>query len=332
MKSVAIVGRLHTNGRRESGITRSHCLMISNMNNRIPQIAMPTFPRRQVLRRLASSLLLSTNTRAALLVGSVAAPLHATAGGIELPTERLVPGGIALLPVGDAGSARPVVRAGERPVLVVDSARGWTAVIGIALSAQPGTYEVHVQTPGRRAAALSYSIVAANYAEQRLKVPPGKVDLSAHDLARYEGERVHQNQVIATFSETTPASLRLLAPTEGRRSSSFGLRRIFNGKPRNPHSGMDIAAATGTPVIAPAAGQVIDIGDYFFNGNTIWLDHGAGLLSMFCHLDSTAVRVGDVVTAGQRVATVGATGRVTGPHLHWSVSLNQTMVDPALFL
>jgi murein DD-endopeptidase MepM/ murein hydrolase activator NlpD len=95
---------------------------------------------------------------------------------------------------------------------------------------------------------------------------------------------------------------------------------------------MDIAAATGTPVLAPAAARVIDVGDYFFNGRTVWLDHGAGCLTMYCHLSAVQAQVGDVLQPGQRFAEVGATGRVTGPHLHWSVSLNRTMVDPALFL
>jgi murein DD-endopeptidase MepM/ murein hydrolase activator NlpD len=170
--------------------------------------------------------------------------------------------------------------------------------------------------------------------EQRLTVSPRTVDLAPEDLARHERERAHQQQVMETFSEPFPrtADLHMQVPVPGRRSSSFGLRRVFNGQPRNPHSGMDIAAATGTPVVAPLPGRVIDTGDYFFNGQTVWLDHGGGLLSMVCHLSTIDVKVGDALATGERLGAVGATGRVTGAHLHWGVMLNRTMVDPALFL
>ena len=137
---------------------------------------------------------------------------------------------------------------------------------------------------------------------------------------------------MATFTEAPPELMHMRVPVPGRRSGSFGLRRVFNGQSRSPHSGMDIAASAGTPVLAPLAGRVIDTGDYFFNGGTVWLDHGGGLLTMVCHLSSIDVKVGDVLKAGERFCAVGATGRVTGPHLHWSVTLNRVMVDPALFI
>lgn len=255
------------------------------------------------------------------------------AQAIELPRERIVPGGIALIDLGPAAE-RPSARFGAERLLVVGDSVSWTAVVGIPLSAAPGQKSIEVRRGGTRTAAekISFEVEPVRYAEQRLNVAPGKVDLSARDLARYEREKAHLAKVIATFSAEPPATFRMLQPTPGRRSSSFGLRRFFNGQPRNPHSGMDIAAPTGTPVIAPAPGRVIDTGDYFFNGRTVWLDHGGGLLTMYCHLSEIGVQVGDTVAAGDRIAQVGATGRVTGPHLHWSVSLNRTMVDPALLL
>ncbi len=255
------------------------------------------------------------------------------AQAIDLPREHRVPGGIATVPLG-ASVEPPSVRFNDQPVLVVKDGAQWTAVLGIGLAATPGPATLQVQRSGAAGdnEALRFEIAPFRYAEQRLKVAPGKVDLSKADLARYERERVHLAAVAATFSTTPPATLRLLQPTPGVRSSSFGLRRVFNGQSRNPHSGMDIAAATGTPVIAAAAGRVIDTGDYFFNGNTVWIDHGAGLLTMYCHLSAIDVKPGDAVSAGDRIGAVGATGRVTGAHLHWSVSLNRTMVDPGLFL
>ena len=251
---------------------------------------------------------------------------------IELPREHRVPGGVATVALGASAEA-PSVRFNDQPVLVVKDGTQWTAVLGIGLAASPGPAMLQVQRGGAAGNdALRFEIAPFRYSEQRLKVAPGKVDLSKADLARYERERAHLGAVAATFSATPPPTLRLLQPTPGVRSSSFGLRRVFNGQSRNPHSGMDIAAATGTPVIAAAAGRVIDTGDYFFNGNTVWLDHGAGLLTMYCHLSAIDVKPGDTVVAGERIGAVGATGRVTGAHLHWSVSLNRMMVDPGLFL
>lgn len=284
--------------------------------------------------------------RSALIgVGSLwalpAGLLHAKpvpAAPVLWPQALQVPGGVARLSLGPAAT-RPVaqVRQGDVdvPLLVVGDAIEWTAIVGIPLAAAPGDASITVPTQGG-ARAVPYTVAHKQYKEQHVKVSPRTVDLSPEDQARYERERDHQAGVMATFTEQPAGhalpSLRMRVPVPGRRSSSFGLRRVFNGQPRNPHSGMDIAAPTGTPIVAPLAGRVIDVGDYFFNGGTVWLDHGQGLLSMYCHLSAMDVQVGDVLAAGQPFCKVGATGRVTGPHLHWGVMLNRTMVDPALFV
>ena len=252
------------------------------------------------------------------------------------PTSAQVPGGIARLALGPAPT-RPLAYAGDVPLLVLGDPAGWTALVGIALATPPGPASISVQVDGGGQRQLDYNVATKKYAEQRLTVAPGTVDLSPENQARYERERAHQATVMATFTDLTAdlsntSSLSMQVPVPGRRSSSFGLRRVFNGQARNPHSGMDIAAASGTPIHAPLAGRVIDTGDYFFNGNTVWLDHGAGLLSLMCHLSAIDCKPGDVLKTGDHFGAVGATGRVTGPHLHWGVMLNRTMVDPALFL
>jgi biotin carboxyl carrier protein len=247
------------------------------------------------------------------------------------PHASQVPGGVARLSLGPS-AARPAARAeGDVPLLVLGDAIDWTALVGIPLAAETGTARITVRADGGERQ-LAYAVAPKQYREQRLQVAPGKVDLSPGDQARYERERDHLAGVTATFTDPRLQDLQMRVPVPGRRSSSFGLRRVFNGQSRNPHSGMDIAAATGTPVRAPLPGRVIDTGDYFFNGGTVWLDHGGGLLTMYCHLSAIDVKQGDLVKAGERFCAVGATGRATGPHLHWSVMLNRAMVDPALFI
>ena len=283
--------------------------------------------RRQALAAAASLLTLPASVWAASANAAPPAPTL-------WPHDLQVPGGVARLSLGPA-AARPLAQSGTLPLLVLGDVIEWTALVGIPLSAATGTASITVKVAQDAAPRqLDYRVAAKKYNEQRLKVSPKTVDLSATDNARYERERDHQAGVMATFTEPLPlpASLHMTVPVPGRRSSSFGLRRIFNGQARNPHSGMDIAAATGTPVNAPLPGRVIDTGEYFFNGNTVWLDHGGGLLTMYCHLSAIDVKPGDTLKTGQRLGAVGATGRVTGPHLHWGVMLNRTMVDPALFI
>jgi murein DD-endopeptidase MepM/ murein hydrolase activator NlpD len=249
-----------------------------------------------------------------------------------LPRASAVPGGVLVVDVGAAATAAPQVIWQGRLVLVATDGGRHKAIVGITLATEPGNYSLEVTDAAGAQSAVPVRIAAKKYREQRLTVPPSQVDLSPADAARVEAETKRQRASIDSFSATLPATFRLVQPVAGTRSDSYGSRRTFNGQARNPHSGMDIAAPIGASIVAPADGVVLDTADFFFNGNTVWIDHGRGFITMYCHLSAYAVKKGDVVKTGQTIGKVGATGRVTGPHLHFGVILNGASVDPGLFL
>ena len=248
-----------------------------------------------------------------------------------LPRESRVPGGIAYVTV-PGGSQPPTVEYDGRRTVVVKRDDRWVAVVGIPLAAKAGKQTLKVQASDGPVE-VSFDILDKQYRTQHLKIQNERqVNPPPEDLKRIQAEQVRSNAALSLFNADGTPRLTLTSPVKGRRSDSYGSRRVFNGQPRNPHSGMDIAAPTGTPIQAPAEGVVVEAGDFFFNGNTLYIDHGHGLVTMYCHLDSIAVKLGDRVKTGDLLGKVGATGRVTGPHLHWGVALNRAMVDPALFL
>jgi murein DD-endopeptidase MepM/ murein hydrolase activator NlpD len=255
----------------------------------------------------------------------------AVAKTLELPRASLVPGGVFVAPIKGSANQPPVVTYDDKRAMVLRSGDRWIAVVGIPLAVTPGQASIQVQS-GDTAVPVEFNVVNKQYSVQSLKVAPGKVDLSPEDTARAQKDSERVRAALATYSDNPPATLRLLQPVPGTRSSSYGLRRVFNNEPRNPHTGMDIAAPTGTPVKAAADGRVLDAGNFFFAGNAVLVDHGQGLITMYCHLSQINVKAGDQLKRGDILGKVGATGRVTGPHLHWAVALNQTFVDPALFL
>lgn len=251
----------------------------------------------------------------------------------ELPKHSPVPGGVAVLTLGKQATPPPVVKYQGRRVLTVRPAEHWVAVVGIPLSAKPGKSQIEVSR-GSASTQVPFTITGKQYSTQHIKLKTNKhVDLSKKDLARHKRELSEITKPSKVYySPEPPATLRMQLPFQGRVSSLFGHRRIINGKPKNPHSGLDLAAPEGTPIHAPLAGTVIATGNLFFNGNTVYIDHGNGLVSMYCHMNTIDVAKGTVLKTGDAFAKVGKTGRATGPHLHWSVFLNGQAVDPQLFL
>jgi murein DD-endopeptidase MepM/ murein hydrolase activator NlpD len=238
------------------------------------------------------------------------------------------PGGIAFLDLGSAEEPRPVVEFDGKRVLVTENDGRWRALVGVPLGAETGSATVTLADRGT----ISFDVVEHAYAEEHLNVARSYVELSEEDLARYHRERKVIDAALSNWRDVPVDSVTLRSPVEGPRSSSFGKRRFFNNEPRNPHTGMDIAAPAGTPIRAPLDGVVSETGDYYFNGNTVFIDHGQGLISMYCHLSEILAEKDQPVSAGDVIGLVGKTGRVTGAHLHFGTYLNGTAVDPALLL
>lgn len=263
-----------------------------------------------------------------------------------------VPGGVAIITLPSTSRTPPQVTFQNKPVLVLaGEQQGWVAVVGLPLDLSPQTQVLIVteqgvnserkseikdkryREPQPTTSEIKFEVKDKKYREQRITVNNSRhVNPLPDDMTRITRELELQNAAYRQFSPRVPSHVLLDAPVKGPLSSPFGLKRFFNGEPRAPHSGLDFAVPTGTPVTAPADGRVILTGDYFFNGNTVFLDHGQGLITMYCHLSVIDVKVGDTLTRGQVLGKVGATGRVTGAHLHWNVSLNDARVDPAIFI
>jgi murein DD-endopeptidase MepM/ murein hydrolase activator NlpD len=266
--------------------------------------------------------------------------MFSTSWAREMPQQANVPGGIAIIPLqiqttdatpgNEPNSTRVYYR--QHQAMLINNDDGQYAIIGISLSAQPGTHSLTIKQ-GKNERKINFEVKDKHYRTQKLNIKDKrKVNPTTQDMQRINREKKRIETALAYWSDSPPESLRLIPPVEGIRSDSFGSRRIFNGQPRRPHSGMDIAASEGTPIHAPAAGTVINTGDYFFNGKSVFIDHGLGLVTMYGHMSEISVSEGQVVKQGDLLGKVGKTGRVTGAHLHWGVSLNDARIDPALLL
>ncbi|MFT5561507.1 MAG: murein DD-endopeptidase MepM/ murein hydrolase activator NlpD [Candidatus Azotimanducaceae bacterium] len=246
-----------------------------------------------------------------------------TLQAFALPNHTPVPGGVAVIAV-DSKTESATYKG--KPVMLVDKDGVKFAIIGLSLSTSPGQHALDAN------GSIPFTVADKTYREQRLTIEnKRKVNPYANDMPRINADKKEMTTAFVNFALILP-DIEFDLPVQGPISSPFGLKRFLNDQARSPHSGLDIAADEGTPIVAPAAGVVTATGDYFFNGKTVLVDHGQGLISMYCHMSQVDVAVGDKVERGEVLGEVGMTGRVTGPHLHWGVSLNNARVDPNLFL
>lgn len=247
-------------------------------------------------------------------------------GHATLPQDSRRAGGIAVIEVDKEAKTASL---DDQPVVIVSEGSKHYAIVGIPISASTGTHTLKTDHGD-----LSFDVADYAYPEQHITLTDqSKVTPDPDQLKRYQAEAIEQGNVYKSFSIAQSSTFpNFIWPAQGRISSPFGFKRFFNEEARAPHAGLDIAAGLGTVAHASAAGIVVQTGDYFFNGQTVMIDHGQGIITMLCHLSRIDVKIGQTVAQGDPIGLVGKTGRATGPHLHFSVSLNNARVDPLLVL
>ncbi len=241
-----------------------------------------------------------------------------------------VPGGVAVLTINEQD--RPLAQFQGKRVIVLGEPGNWSAYVGLPLSIKPGTHRLDIKT-AKGKSIQNFDVHDKKYLEQRITLKDeGMVNPSPTNMERINRETSVMTKVKASWTETDEIPLQLELPVPAKLSSSFGLTRFFNNQPRAPHSGLDLAAPEGTPIKAAADGKVVNTGEYYFNGNTVFIEHGQGLITMYCHMSRIDVKAGQIVKRGEIIGKVGKTGRATGAHLHLGVIMNTVSVDPRLFI
>ena len=244
------------------------------------------------------------------------------------PTHQPVPGGTAVIELSSADTPQPTAFFKKRRIAVHQYDDAWYALIGLSLNTKPGQYTVRYQFDDKKKYQHSFIVRKKTYKAQYLTVKnKRKVNPNAEDMKRIIREKKIKTAAKNTWTDKT-IHTEFIRPVNGRISSIFGLRRFFNKQARRPHSGLDIAAPEGTPIKAIADARVIETGDFFFSGNMVYLDHGQGVISLYAHMHKINVKAGQLINQGDIIGEVGETGRVTGPHLHLSLLLNRSAVDP----
>jgi murein DD-endopeptidase MepM/ murein hydrolase activator NlpD len=250
--------------------------------------------------------------------------------------EQVRQGGVVLLRIEAAAPLATVrIQAGTReiPVSAPTGQRGLSVLIGIDLEALPGDLPIRVEASDAGGRSLRESTAVrvedARFPVQRLTLPRSFVELDAVTRARVQREQAALSRVweAATPDRRWRGAFRIPLEAAGP-PTGFGVRRVINGEPRAPHTGVDFAAPAGTLVLAANAGAVALVAEHFFSGRSVILDHGVGLYTMYFHLQETLVREGQRVEPGEAIGRVGSTGRATGSHLHWGARLHGARIDP----
>lgn len=252
----------------------------------------------------------------------------------DYPAINPVPGGIAIINLDDTFTKDTKVFFNKKRVLVRKTITGWQALIGLPLKLKIGQHKVSILDLSGNKKYKTFSVNKKDYETRHITIKNKRmVSPTKEDIKRHYKEKPLMVAALKQWTENNAIQTNFILPVDGRFSSIFGLKRIYNKQKRiRRHTGLDIAAPQGTNIKSPAKGIVIRTGSYFFTGNTVFIDHGQGLVTMYCHLNKTHVKAGQQLIQGENIGTVGMTGRVSGPHLHWVVSLNNTKVDPKLFI
>jgi len=262
----------------------------------------------------------------AVLLLLVGIETHAATPSILLSPKKIVPGGLMVVMV--KNTAGPVEGSFNGKHLYFNPAKkAFKAVVGVDLKTHPGTYPLALTVDGR-SIARDVVIARKKYPVQKLTLPEDMVVLSPENEARTDREQ-RTMAAIWPFDSLRVWQGSFIDPLPGKKiGTPFGVRRIINNIPKNPHSGVDISADEGDPEKAPNDGVVIFVDDLFYSGNSVVLDHGQGIYTMFFHLSKIEVKYGQAVRKGDVIALVGSTGRSTGAHLHWGVRMQGAKVDP----
>lgn len=249
----------------------------------------------------------------------------------SLPENHAVNGGVTIIPIDI--KQKPEVYYNNRRIVVTESAspQQWLLVVGVPLDNHNCIQQLKVRKPYHTT--IPFHVSDKFYRTQYLTIEnTRKVNPLTEDEHRIAAETKKLSTIFSSYSSENPFHDAFNAPAKGPISSQFGLKRIYNKQPRPPHTGLDIAAPADAPVQTIGNGTVVEAGDYFYTGNTVIIDHGMGVFSLYGHLKTMDVKRGEVIKQGMQIGTIGMTGRATGPHLHWSMIMNQTYVDPLLFV